>query len=296
MSKIYGADFSHHQGTVDWATVATELRRVNGGTSPGFAILRAGYSARHGKGGLWTDGQFLRNIRECEKYGIPMGAYFYCYDKSAAAAEITAEQVAALLKGHKFDYPIYYDVEYEPFNTGKDGSGRTRAQVKATNTAMISAALSKLEKLGYYAAAYCSRDFFLNYTNLSALSGFDKWEAAYTATDTDAVQNGLWQYSSTNALGIKGFGNKLDCDVCYRDYPGIMKAAGLNGYAKTTDTDTGNANDTDKTGNDTADSGTTLTQQIITVGPVSNGDAMQFLQLAEKLKLTERKLYVSKWV
>ena len=73
-----------------------------------------------------------------------------------------------------------------------------------------------------------------------------------------------------------------------------MKAAGLNGYAKTTDT--GNANDTDKTGNDTADSGTTLTQQIITVGPVSNGDAMQFLQLAEKLKLTERKLYVSKWV
>ena len=51
MYKIYGADFSHHQGTVDWATVATELRRVNGGTSPGFAILRAGYSARHGKGG-----------------------------------------------------------------------------------------------------------------------------------------------------------------------------------------------------------------------------------------------------
>ena len=159
---------------------------------------------------------------------------------------------------------------------------------------MISAALSKLEKLGYYAAVYCSRDFFLNYTNLSALSSFDKWEAAYTATDTNAVQNGLWQYSSTNALGIKGFGNKLDCDVCYRDYPSIMQAAGLNGYAKPTDA--GNANDTGENANDTADGGTTLTQQIITVGPVSNGDAMQFLQLAEKLKLTERKLYVSKWV
>lgn len=289
MSKIYGADFSHHQGTVDWATVATELRRVNGGTSPGFAILRAGYSARHGKGGLWTDGQFLRNIRECEKYGIPMGVYFYCYDESAAAAEITAEQVAALLKGHKFAYPIYYDVEYEPFNTGKDGSGRTRAQVKATNTAMISAALSKLEKLGYYAAVYCSRDFFLNYTNLSALANFDKWEAAYTAADNDTVQNGLWQYSSTNALGIKGFGNKLDCDVCYRDYPSIMQAAGLNGYTKISGSNDDNANDT-------ADDSTTLTQQIITVGPVSNGDAVQFYKLAQQLELTARGLYCAKYV
>ena len=77
---------------------------------------------------------------------------------------------------------------------------------------------------------YCSRDFFVNYTNLSALNGFDKWEAAYTATDTDAVQNGLWQYSSRNALGIKGFGASLDCDVSYVDYPAIMRAKGLNGY------------------------------------------------------------------
>lgn len=49
MSKIYGIDVSHHQGAINWATVAAELRRVNGGTNPGFAILRAGYSARHGK-------------------------------------------------------------------------------------------------------------------------------------------------------------------------------------------------------------------------------------------------------
>lgn len=77
MSKIYGIDVSHHQGAINWATVAAELRRVNGGTSPGFAILRAGYSARHGKGGLYMDGQLLRNIKGCEQYGVPMGIYFY---------------------------------------------------------------------------------------------------------------------------------------------------------------------------------------------------------------------------
>lgn len=90
------------------------------------------------------------------------------------------------------------------------------------------------------------------------MSGFDKWEAAYTATDTAAVKNGLWQYSSTNALGIKGFGAKLDCDVSYVDYPAIMHAKGLNGYPKpSTDTKP-------------AESATPL--QCPTVGPMSKGD------------------------
>ena len=97
----------------------------------------------------------------------------------ADAAATTAEQVVKAISGHKFDYPIYYDVEYEPFN---------KACGKATNTTIIKSALGVLEQAGYYAAVYCSRDFFLNYTNLSALNGFDKWEAAYTATDTAAVK------------------------------------------------------------------------------------------------------------
>lgn len=37
MAKNYGIDVSHHQGTINWKQTASELRRVNGGTSPGFA-------------------------------------------------------------------------------------------------------------------------------------------------------------------------------------------------------------------------------------------------------------------
>lgn len=250
--KIYGIDVSHHQGTINWQQTASELRRANGGNSPGFALLRAGYSARHGKGGLWTDGQFLANIQGCEQNNIPKGVYFYCYDQSAAAARLTAQQVVKMLDGHKWDYPIYYDVEYEPFN---------KACGKATNTAIIKAALEVLEAAGYYAAVYCSRDFFLNYTNLSALSGFDKWEAAYTASDTAAVQNGLWQYSSKNALKIAGFGNSLDCDVSYKDYPVIMRQAGLNGYAKQAATDTTQTHTTPA-----------ANRYRFSLGPVSSGD------------------------
>lgn len=230
--KIYGIDVSHHQGTINWKDTASELCRINIDTNPGFAILRVGYSNRNGTGGLKHDKQIANNISGCKTYGVPMGAYYYSYDKTPKASAITAKQVVDLIKEHKFDYPIYIDVEYEPFNTGKDGSGRTRSKVKADNTAIIKAALDVFEKSGYYAAIYCSRDFFLNYTNLSELSDFDKWEAAYGKIDTDAIQNGLWQYSSKNALKIKGFGNSLDCDVSYVDYPSIMRANGLNGYGK----------------------------------------------------------------
>lgn len=113
MAKNYGIDVSHHQGTINWKQTASELRRVNGGTSPGFAILRVGYSARHGKGGLWMDSQWTKNVEGCEAYGVPMGVYVYSYDTSPEAAAITARQVVNQLRGHIWDYPIYLDVEYE---------------------------------------------------------------------------------------------------------------------------------------------------------------------------------------
>ena len=74
--KVYGIDVSHHQGRIDWPTVAAALRKVNGGTNPGFAILRVGYSSKSGKGGLVTDGEILNNLKGCTENGIPFGIYY----------------------------------------------------------------------------------------------------------------------------------------------------------------------------------------------------------------------------
>ena len=60
--------------------------------------------------------------------------------------------------------------------------------VKADDATIIETVLDIFEQAGYYAAVYCSRDFFQSYTNLSELKAFDKWEAAYTKVDTSAVQ------------------------------------------------------------------------------------------------------------
>lgn len=251
--QIYGIDVSHHQGTIDWVRTAGELQRVNGNKSPGFAVIRAGYSSRDGKGGLVVDNQAKRNLSECNRLGIPCGVYVYCYDQSAAAAAKTMSACLELVKPYKLDYPIVYDVEYEPFNTGCG---------KATNTAIIKAAMETVEKAGYYGMAYCSRDFFQRYTNLAELAGYDKWEAAYTASDNATVANGIWQYNSRNALGIAGFGNALDCDVAYRDYPAIIRAAGLNGWKKVSGE----------------------TQWLLYTDAVSEGDLPRFREALDKLR------------
>ena len=51
------------------------------------------------------------------------------------------------------------------------------------------------------------------------------WEAAYTSKDTAAVVNGIWQYTSKGS--VPGITGNVDLNVAYKDYPAIIKAAGL---------------------------------------------------------------------
>ena len=40
----------------------------------------------------------------------------------------------------------------------------------------------------------------------------------------------MWQYSSKGK--VNGISTDVDLDYCYKDYPNIIKKAGLNGYKK----------------------------------------------------------------
>lgn len=107
----------------------------------------------------------------------------------------------------------------------------------ANNTAIVAAALKTIEAAGYYGQIYCSRDFYLNYLERAKLAAYDVWEAAYTSKDTAAVVNGIWQYTSKGS--VPGITGNVDLNVAYKDYPAIIKAAGLNGFTAskpTTDT------------------------------------------------------------
>ena len=257
-------DVSKHQGVMPWATVK------NAGVS--HAMLRAGY----GRYASQRDPQFDRNVEQCEANGVAWGAYWYSYATSVAEARQEAKVFLAIIaektaQGYNPTLPLAYDIEYEP---------GILALSNATRTEMVKAFLSEVEAAGYYGILYASTDFIRNRLNYKALAQYDVWCAQYGSRCTCPLPYGIWQYSSTNALGIPGFGSHLDCNHAYKDYPAIIAA--MTGTAPEAPADDGGSDLSAK-------------RQIVTVGPVSTGDATAILSLCQQLQLTTMGLYKSAW-
>lgn len=265
MNILYNLiDVSKHQGTMNWADV-----KKAGIT---HAMIRAGY----GRYTSQKDPQFDRNVQQCEATGIAWGAYWYSYATSVAEVRqeakiflsIIAEKIA---QGYNPTLPLAYDIEYEP---------GILALSTATRTEMVRAFLSEVEAAGYYGILYASKDFIQNRLNYKSLAQYDVWCAQYGSRCTCPLPYGIWQYSSTNALGIPGFGKSLDCNHAYKDYPAIIAA--MTGTAPEAPADDGGSDLSAK-------------RQIVTVGPVSTGDAAAILSLCQQLQLTTMGLYKSAW-
>ena len=249
-----GIDVSKWQGDVDWESVKRS-GKVD------FAILRAGYGSSDGQ----KDPQFERNYAECTRLGIPVGAYWYSYATTVTQAQQEMQCFLRAIEGKRLEYPVYFDQEYENSIISLSPEQRT---------AVVKAALEVLEDAGYYAGLYCSRDWINNYLLADQLTAYDFWIADYTDAEPSPgkLPYGMRQTDSRNSLGVPGFGTILDCDVVYKDYPEIIKGAGLNGCG------TGDEDAPEKIGS-----------QFV-IGPVSSGDAETIRALCRKLDLYTQNL------
>lgn len=253
-------DVSKWQGAMNWATVK------NAGVR--HAMIRAGY----GNSIRQTDPQFKRNAAQCIALGIEWGVYWYSYATSPEMARQEARRCLQVIQGLKPTMPVAYDIEYEPC---------ILALSNATRTAMVKAFLEEVEAAGYYGILYASTDFIRNRLNWRELTQYDVWAAQYGSRCTCPLPFGIWQYSSSNPLGIPGYGKSLDCNHVYKNYPAIIQSAGLNGF---TAPDPNPAPDL------------STMRQILTIGPVTMGDALQIQSLCEGLGITgENELYTSQW-
>lgn len=256
----YAIDVSKWQGAMNWATVK------NAGVN--HAMIRAGY----GNSVRQIDPQFKRNAAQCIALGIDWGVYWYSYATSPEQARQEARCCLQVIQGLKPTMPVAYDIEYEPGILALDN---------ATRTAMVKAFLEEVEAAGYYGILYASTNFIQTKLNWRELTQYDVWAAQYGSKCTSPLPFGIWQYSSQNALGIPGFGKSLDCNHVYKDYPAIIQRAGLNGF---TAPDPNPAPDL------------STMRQILTIGPVTMGDALQIQALCTSLGITsENKLYSSDW-
>ena len=189
-----------------------------------FLILRAGFTGWGGDGtNKNKDNCFEDFYNKAKSRGIPVGAYWYScantYEKGKSEAEYVYNNC---LKGKQFEYPICMDVEEDRHQqVGKE---------KIANA--IKGFCEFLESKGYYVSIYANSNYFNNYIDTAELSMYDKWLAVWNSNKPSFKYGdfGLWQNSSNGIIG----GMRVDTDYAYKDYPSIIKNAGLNGYAKGT--------------------------------------------------------------
>lgn len=203
----FGIDISLYQKGIDMDKALSE--------GVEFAILRGGVH-------LGKDSCFESFYAACKARNIPVGVYLYSYATTVAEAKQEAAfLIEKVLKDKQFEYPIYMDVETK--NQQKAG--------KAVMTQVVIAFCEAIKAAGYLPGVYASMGFFKSYLDDSQLP-YEKWVAQWAKKCQYTGDLGMWQFGGeTNYIRTNKIAGKVcDQDYCYKDYPAMVKAQGLNGF------------------------------------------------------------------
>lgn len=190
-------DVSDWQGSVNWDKVKGSIDGV---------ILRAGC------GTTYMDKQFTRNIKECNRLGIPVGAYLLSYARSVSAAKAEAEALLKAVKSYKMQLPLAFDYEY----SSHKGFVVTRQLVSDMATAFC----DTIANAGYTPINYTNIDYLTQYFTDEAAKKYGIWLAAWKSSEPlptakpprDCV---IWQYGVGR---INGISTDVDMNYVYQDF------------------------------------------------------------------------------
>lgn len=207
--EIRGIDVSHWQGDIDWNKVKEDGIK--------FAIIKAGGS----DAGFYKDSKFEKNYAGAKAAGLSVGAYYFVGKGCVSAIDGRADAIRFMdiIAGKQFDMPVYMDNEAQP------------ASARAGITEATIAFCNELEANGYFAGVYGSTySGFVDRMDDSKLHGYTHWVAQYGKSCEYRGTIGIWQYSSKGK--VAGINGNVDVDMCYIDFPKIIKDKGFNGYSK----------------------------------------------------------------
>lgn len=221
MEKIFGIDVSYHNGTINWSKVKSAGVK--------YAILRAGRTSLSSSKTMAKDVKFEEYYKQAKSIGLPIGAYYYSRCATIAEGKAEGKFIINLLKGKKFEYPIFLDVE---------DTEVLKKTSKRQLTDAVKAMAKVVEDAGYYVAIYSGKYILRDHLIESELSKYDKWIAHYAKEcaykEKDLM---MWQFGGeTNLLRNKKINGipsaSTDQNYCYVDYPSLIKSKGLNGFTK----------------------------------------------------------------
>ena len=208
--KLKGIDISYHNGDVDFSKIKSQID---------FVIMRAGYGDKIINS---KEVKFDIYYEDAKKNNIPIGTYWYCYAKNSDEALIEAKAFLSKVKGKKFEFPVYYDVEEESIlNSGPENVN-----------AIIKAFCEELEKNNYYCGLYSSSYYLKSLISEEIKQKYAIW-VAHWGVDKPSYEGtwGIWQYTSDGHMdGVQS--DRLDLDVAVINYEPIIKFLGKNGYEK----------------------------------------------------------------
>lgn len=211
----YGVDISFWQQEVDFDALYQ--------SGADFVILRAGFSTTE-------DSFFEENYQKAKQAGLDVGAYWFSYALDAEDAALEAEACLQVLSGKTFEYPIFFDYEYEPQSTFAPD------KVEAICMAFI----DRLTNAGFYTGIYSSVNWLRYIIPESPIqTEHPVWMAMFSNSGTYELYANycdtydMWQYSESGTVG--GVNGNVDMDICFVDYPAIIREGGWNGFTKEED-------------------------------------------------------------
>lgn len=190
-------DISTWQGGINYQDIRNNVN---------YVIIRGGFSTT-------IDNQFEKHYNNLQ--GLNLGCYWYSYAKNEAQARTEANKCLEVIKGKKFTLPIYLDLE----DPSISGLGR------GTLDSIVRAFGETIQNAGYYFGVYTNLNWYKNKISGSELNkSFDWWIACWGSQAPGGIDYGVWQFTSNYSMG----GQRVDANYIYKDYPTIIREAGLN--------------------------------------------------------------------
>lgn len=208
MTKLIGCDISAWQGTnVDFAALKDACD---------FVIIRT-------VSGRSYDKMAKTYINGCYKHGIPYGLYCAAYPLVDEDAMAEADKMIRYAKMCKPLFPLYYD--YEGFSleyARKKGYNHTHEDIRRLTTIFCNA----VEKAHCFAGVYANLNYSKNVYGLDFFKRYSHWLAYWSSSKPFSVP--MWQFTSNGNL--RGIPGRVDKNICYFDFPKLIKAKGFNGW------------------------------------------------------------------
>ena len=248
---MVGIDVSSWNQEIDWAKVK------DAGVE--FAIVRVFHHLKNTPN-YELDEQFERNVREAQKYGIQLGAYFFSYAQTLDAVKGEAEMVVNELNKYPgvFSFPIVFDAEDGDTTDDPNVSGNDIYDIGSFAGSACKTFCDILDANGYYPMVYSYAWYYEAKIGMENVQDYDLWLASYPRSGDKQIYAGtgpadagsidhskreklslcddnvtIWQYTGAGKIDGIYYGDGgaiVDLNVSYVDYPSIIKNGGYNGY------------------------------------------------------------------